>query len=557
MVLAALFAPAVAAQDPPSPEGVAVPEQDPPSPEGVAVPAQEPPPFGYRNLEVFEQSLLGMGARELTRSAGGRPVWLATFGAAPANGRPAVLIVANLEGDRLVASEVALRLCQHFAAGSALTDVATVHVVPVANPDAMARALAGKAARRGAAIDEDRDGRNDEDGADDLDGDGHILQLRYPDPLGALVSDPVDARLMQEADPEKGEGGAWTVEAEGRDDDGDGLQAEDDLGGVTLEANFSHRWRAHERDAGSFQLSESIPRALADLVLNNGRLSLVVVLGAEDNLADPPGGVENPDHESTSPWPEDAQLLKLLGDRLYEGDQARPRGSDHRSGNFADWVYFQAGLPVIESALWAPPLDVEAEGEASSDEAEHEASDEAKMLRWADQALTRSFVDWHALESGPADDVADGREGVQIGGWLPLVRTNPPASELDPLGEQWSQFLDSVAGDFAQLSVPELKMTPLGGGVYELEATVANFGLMATMSRMGQATRRHLPPQVYVELPDGGEILSGARVQALGRLHGRGGMQELRWLLRLPADDHANLRILSRNAGELLLPLID
>src|SRR5690606_28189738 len=54
--------------------------------------------------------------------------------------------------------------------------------------------------------DDDGDGLFDEDGTDDLDGDGNICQMRIKDPHGDYKTDPEDPRLLVRVKPgEKGE----------------------------------------------------------------------------------------------------------------------------------------------------------------------------------------------------------------------------------------------------------------------------------------------------------------------------------------------------------------
>lgn len=491
-----------------------------------------------------------LGAAELGRTYDDRPIWLASFGNTDAPGRPAILIVANLEGDRLVASELALDLCQHFADGSPLLDAAAVHILPAANPDGLAAVLTGQPPHRGRPIDDDHDGRTDEDPADDLDGDGHALQLRIPDSAGEWMVDADDPRVMRKADRSAGERGTHRLEAEGHDEDGDRRNAEDGRGGVAIDANFPHRWRAHRPESSLFQLSERTSRTIADYVLANPRIALVIVLDDEDNFASPPRGARSSDTNSTEPRSEDAALLSVWSERFYDGVKQKPRSADHGYGNFADWAYFQLGVPVIESSIWSIPLDTKGpDGESGG-------SDEVKMLRWADQHLTHGFHAWTPVPAKFDGDpsVADGDPGAEIGGWLPLVQHNPPAAELPAIQQRYRDFLDGLAGDFAQLTT-NLRREDRGGGIVAIELDVINQGLMATTGEMGEATRRHVPVRAILELPEGGTLLSGRRLQALPRLQGLGGSTTLRWLIQLPNDGRATVRLMSRTAGETLVDL--
>jgi hypothetical protein len=317
-----------------------------------------------------------------------------------------------------------------------------------------------------------------------------------------------------------------------------------------LEANFPHRWRAHRPESSLFQLSERESRTIADFVLANPRIALVIVLDDEDNLAKPPSGASSSDTNSTEPRKQDAALLSIWSERLYAEVENKPRSAEHGYGNFADWAYFQLGLPVIESSVWSIPLDTQGpDGESGG-------SDEVKMLRWADQHLTDAFHAWTAVPRQFEGDarVADGDPGAEIGGWLPLVQHNPPAAELEAIGQRYRAFLDGMSEDFAQLTT-KLRREERGAGIVAIELDVTNQGLLATMAEMGAATRRHVPVRAVLELPEGGTLLSGRRLQALPRLEGLGGTTTLRWLIQLPEGSQASVRLMSRTAGETLVEL--
>ena len=136
--------------------------------------------------------------------------------------------------------------------------------------------------------DEDNDGRTDEDGPEDLNGDGYITVMRVPDPAGRYMIDPSDARAMKRADPSKGESGRFTLYWEGTDNDGDGYINEDGPGGVDLNRNFQHAYPYWEGDAGPHMVSEVETRALMDFTLAHRNIAVVITFGETDNLVTPP-----------------------------------------------------------------------------------------------------------------------------------------------------------------------------------------------------------------------------------------------------------------------------
>lgn len=482
-----------------------------------------PPPGGYLGTdEILERARLlgrreGVTVRELGATAEGRPLLVVGLGERGAPGRPAVLLLADPSGARPGASQLALALAERFAgAGAPLLEAATFYLIPVANPDAAAHAGAGLGAWQGAPVDEDRDGRDDEDPREDLDGDGLVLSMRVPDPAGAWLADPGDPRALRKPKAEDSEKGAFRLLDEGTDQDGDRLYNEDGPGGRRLDANWPHRWQEHAPAAGAFPLAEPLNRALADFVLERPNVAIVIVLGEEDELAAPPGGSDGDGAGATEPRKADATLLKALGARLYEDLKDKPRGGERGRGNFADWAYFQAGRLVLRSAVWSPPLD-------------GEGDDEVKLLRWNDAVLGGAgFVTWRPFDHpqlGP----------VEIGGWRPLVRDNPPIESLPALVERWSAFLDGLAPDFARLAWSRVEVRDLGGGVREARATLVDAGLLPTVTAMGEATRRLLPVIVELHLPAGGRLLGGSARQSVPRL-ASGDAHDLRWLFQVPAD---------------------
>lgn len=544
-------------------------QQEPAAPEGSEAQAPEPvsyqpPPSGYRTPEQLLEDLKKRAARtdgldliKIGASPEGRDLLVASFvggGAAP--GSPEILIVANLEGNRLGASEVAMGMLQRIASvGSPLLKKASIHIMPLANPDGAAHALADGNPWRGAPTDDDRDGLIDEDNASDLNGDGRILWMRVPHAGGAYRIDPNDPRATAKSDSDAGEAGGYLLMREGTDADADRERNEDGPGGVVVEANFPHRWRQYAPEAGAFQLSEPESRALAGFVLQHPSISLILVLDDEDNLASPPKGKDSVDIDSTAPLSADANLLKLIGERLHpkDGEQGEVRGAEHQSGNFADWAYYQRGALVLESALWSPPLDVPL---ADGSDLPKNASEDHKLLAWADHwygtygDLGNAWQAWTPFEHPHYG-------AVEIGGWLPLIHENPPGALLDGLINRHADLVDSLADDLASLAWEDVEVTALDdAGVFEVRARLVNHGLMPTSTAMARVNRRLLPLRVFLELPQDAQMLAGRMRHTVEALDGLGDSRDFHWIYRLPAESEpAALRALSQSAGQATVSL--
>jgi hypothetical protein len=205
--------------------------------------------------------------------------------------------VANLEGDHVVGSHLALEMVRYLTqhaqedAVRAVLDGQVVYVVPRLNADgaeAMFARVKWDRRTNTFPFDDDNDGRVDEDGPEDLNGDGFITVMRVLDPDGAFMPDPDDSRIMKRADPSKGETGAYTLYWEGTDSDNDGFYNEDGPGGVDLNRNFQHEYPYWQADAGLHMVSEPETRALMDFVLAHRNIGAILTFGLTDNLVTPP-----------------------------------------------------------------------------------------------------------------------------------------------------------------------------------------------------------------------------------------------------------------------------
>ena len=265
--------------------------------------AQESPKYrDHAALTSALQALAGghkLAARlsSIGKSRGGRDIWaleIAVPGGVAPEKRPALLIAAGFEGDHLAGTEIALAaaraLLESAGSDAAIKDrlaASTVYVVPRVNPDGAEGFFAPvKTGRRTnlAPRDDDNDGRVDEDGPEDLNGDGLITVMRVKTAGGEYMIDPDEPRLMKRADPKKGESGAYRLFLEGTDNDGDGFINEDPPGGVDINRNFAHDYPYYKPDAGPHMVSEAESRALMDFVIARRNIAAVLTFGESDNL---------------------------------------------------------------------------------------------------------------------------------------------------------------------------------------------------------------------------------------------------------------------------------
>ncbi len=235
-------------------------------------------------------------AHVLAKSPGGRDLVLFEVGpetAKAAKSLPAVFVAADMDGYVPLAAEAGLWLAKALVGRADLRADRTWYVLACGNPDAAARYFAKplyRDTRNARPMNDDQDDAADEDGPDDLDGDGLIAQMRVREPGGGWMAVGGEPRLMKKADGLKGETGVWTLYAEGLDNDRDGRINEDGPGGVSLGAAFPHLFKYHAPDAGPWPGSEPETYALLKFFDAHREIGLAFVFGEANFCLNPPRG---------------------------------------------------------------------------------------------------------------------------------------------------------------------------------------------------------------------------------------------------------------------------
>lgn len=535
----------------------------------------------------------------------GREIWVVTVGdpsGSALDTRPGVLVVGNLEGDHLAGSQITLEAIRHLLANSGAEAVRSqlsdkvFYFFPRLNPDGAEAMFARvKQNRRTNARpwDEDNDGRTDEDGPEDLNGDGYITVMRVPDAGGRFMVDPSDPRAMKRADPTKGESGSYTLYWEGTDEDGDGFINEDGPGGVDLNRNFQHAYPYWTGDAGPHMVSEPESRALMNFVLAHRNIAVILAFGASDNLVTPPDsdgklaecsvpllplladssfaevfargvlstdegsrrgggargggggdylrgaqpGRDNDPGSGTRPAVtvagQDQVYFKAVSD-LYRRVTGVERVPLHRTpeGAFFQYGYFQFGVPSFSTPGWGlPEGDTDAEG-----------GDDAALLQALDSAGIQAFADWTSFQHPELGE-------VEIGGFLPYLTHNPPADHLPELGRKHGEFLVELADMLPRVRFTKTEVKAHGDGVFTVEAEVENAGFLPTSLRHGQTSRSVGPTFLQIQIDDD-DILTGAdKTARIGVLAGSGSRESVTWVIRGQEGSRVEIRLHSEKSG--------
>ena len=366
-----------------------------------------------------------------------------------------------------------------------------------------------------------------------------------------------------------------------------------------MNRNFSQDWEEHDSAAGLFPTDEPEVRGLCEFVLGRKDIQMVLVYGESHNMGGKLKKVDDdaPAKKRVPPSglrASDAALLEELGEtyRSVTGNEAASGGE--LAGTFQAWCYGHRGLFCLEITPWSLPLDTEkpegeapeetgrpgeagdagdaeagaattdgaADGEPGGDDPgdgpgddpgkkrkdkdEPEPSDDAKRLVWIDAG--GEDEEWRHLgwtvyehpELGP----------VEIGGFAPFGKTDPPPTERAEVAEKELEFLIAAGEKLATVGIADAKARALGGGLLEVEARVENTGFLPLLSTWGLETRSTRPALVEIRLPKGAELLAGERKQLVSDLAGSGGHRELRWLVRGANAAAIGIHVETDHAGE-------
>ncbi len=164
-------------------------------------------------------------------------------------------------------------------------------------------------------------------------------------------------------------------------------------------------------------------------------------------------------------------------------------------------------------------------------------------LQYSDEKREgEGFVEWTDF-----DHPQLGR--VQIGGFAPYFRTNPPAEELDALAGKQADFILDLLDRMPKVSLTEPTVKRLAAGLYEVKAALVNDGFLPAGTRMAVRNRRARPFVVRLDLPVE-NVLSGQAVSKIWSVGGSGGRNDFRWIVRAPDGSTLKITLFSEKYGE-------
>lgn len=476
-------------------------------------------------------------SKSLTQTLGGKDIWMLTIGSGKTEDKPAIAVVGGVEGKHLLGVEMAIGFAEKLLAASGtdsiknLLNTKTYYVFPNMSPDATEQYFAKvKTERSGNAnnTDDDRDGKLNEDGADDLDGDGKITWMRILDPIGKYKLNSDDPRSLLLADATKGEAGKYILLPEGVDNDKDGEFNEDGDGGVHFNKNSSFNFKAFAQGAGEYAVSEKENRALFDFLFDAFNVYAVVAFGPTNNLSTPvtfnPGGLSK--RVITSWYESDAKANALVSERYTKITKSKEAPKTQaENGDFSAWGYFHYGrLSFSTPGWWVPKVSPD------STRKEKKLINEdivALYLQWAaSQGITNTFTPWKGINHPDFPG-----QTVEVGGLDPFVLINPPYKMVDGIVGKHTDFLVALAGMAPKVDLVNVKTEKVADGLTRITLKVMNTGDLPTYTKVGDRSYFLKKILVKVNITANQTVVSGRKTQTIESIQGKEN-KELTWLIK-------------------------
>jgi len=412
----------------------------------------------------------------------------------------------------------------------------------------------------------DEDAPEDLDG----DGFCFRMRRKVEDGKGEFVIHPDDqtGRLMKRAGKGKGN---YEVYSEGLDDDRDGKYNEDGIGGLDLHRNYPENWRPEpgrdltgrgetQQGAGAYPLSEPETRAVVVFLLQHPNVSVGQSMDTSVPMHLRPPSTSRSEE---SMFPADLALYRHFdeaGKRItgypYAGDvfwdyanlpredreDDKPEEKKGRPlfGHSPDFGYFAYGSIWYGDELWSGGRVVDYDGDGRITELE--------VLRWNDGALGgRGFKSWTRFAHPQLGE-------VEVGGFNPkFFSQNPPVEFLEEWVKKQAMFNLLLAKSLPRARIASADVRPLKKepGVFEVTAVFTNEGFLPTALEMARRVKIVKPDRAEISFDAKDvEIVEGQKSLELGHLQ-PGEKKEVKWKLRMlkPAGEELEVSVLSTRGG--------
>jgi hypothetical protein len=464
----------------------------------------------------------------LGKSVGGRDIAAMIVNnpdTGPDSSKPAMYIEANIHGNEIQGGEVCLYtiwyLMEHYGRIDAITrlvDQRAFYIVPTINPDGRDYFMKGPGgnARSGhLPVDDDNDYQFDEDGPEDLNGNGVIEQIRkYVPGQGTHRRNADDPRILEPVKP--GEAGDYVLlGTEGIDHDGDGRVGEDGPGAYDPNRNYPADWQPNYVQGGAMDYPFQLPEAQA---ANAFLLAHPNVAGLQTYHNSGGMILRSPGAEQTGEYP--AADVRVYDEIGRMGERMLPyyrylviwSGLYTVHGGVTDWGNDTLGILSFSNELWNGGQYFN-----SPDLKEQQRDPESPI---APRAANYFFNDY--LEFG--DELTDWKAykhpqfgDVEIGGaFRKTFGRVPPRFMNEELCHRNMAFTLYQADEMPRMAIGDTRVERLGDGIYRVWVDLVNEKLTPTI--LAKAAQNNVvPPDLLTVDGKSVDVLSASWVPSKWR----------------------------------------
>lgn len=300
-------------------------------------------------------------------------------------------------------------------------------------------------------------------------------------------------------------GGDWIVHTEGIDNDGDGKYNEDGIGGLDLHRNYLENWRPDtggdhtgrgytQNGAGAYPLSEPESKSVVMWMLTHPNISVANSMDTRIPMhLRPPSTSKSTDRM----YPEDLDLYKKYdkiglsftgypwaGDvyetyntrfkiNSYTGDPSKP---EPLFGHGPDFGYFYLGAIWYGDELW--------NNGAMKDYNNDGDYDDYDALRWDDEENGgKGFREWEPFEH-PTLGM------VELGGFHPkFFGQNGPPWQLENWAKKQALFNLAMAMDLPQITLDKFDVKKKSTDTYTIKVKFTNTGKLPVALKQAQLVK--------------------------------------------------------------------
>ena len=422
--------------------------------------------------------------KSIGKSAKGKDIWMlevSNFKKGNPDRKPAFYVDGNIHSNEIQGGEICIYtawyLTENFGHNEYITNMLndrTFYIVPTINPDArndyMKEPNTPHSPRSGMiALDDDRDGKFDEDGYDDINGDGSITRMRRKSDHGMFIVDPKDPRKMIQIGPDD----VVTTQRyeylgnEGIDNDGDGRINEDSHGYYDPNRDWGWKWQPDYIQRGAYKYPFSLPetRAVADFVLSRPNIA-----GAQSfhnsggMILRGPGARE----DLATYNRQDIRIYDAIGkkgEKILAGYRYLTVYKDLYSvfGGELDWFYGSRGIYTFTNEIFTSFAYYKKKNGGRNQTYDFDK----------DLLMNDAFTPWKEF-----DHPTYGK--IEVGGFKKNFGRATPGFMLEEEAHRNMAFTFYHAYHMPNLSIADISEKKMSGGLKEITVTIKNDRLMPT-----------------------------------------------------------------------------